>query len=177
MLGRWDEIAFTPEFANRLSTAIRTLNSWGVAPQINGAYRTIEDQRQEWINRTSLGACNPDDEAKACEHPLGYSVDLNVRTVHLGPNKDLWQFNPDFPQILLAMWDQHFDWGGFFSKPDWVHFYNDPPGSLQERRDLIKRLDDYFNQRLKWPDPTLLSHPGASDVQAFDMDVHPADAR
>jgi len=137
---------FAPDFADRLSDAIRLLNSWGVVPTINDAYRTAEDQQTRFDNRSSLGACDPVNGKDVCRHQLGYSTDLVVRTKIGGQ----WVFNPDFGLIVAAMIENDFNWGGRWNHPDWVHFENKPGGaSVQERRELAKQLEDFFNNCLK----------------------------
>lgn len=145
------KLLFTPDFADRVSAQIRLMNSWGVVPQINDAYRTHDDQLAQWTRyktRDDLKACNPDSTlpgADVCRHQLGNAVDINVRTKIDGE----WFFNPDFGLIVAAMIENGFQWGGYWDDHDWVHFENWPAGTVQQRRELARQLEDYFNKCVK----------------------------
>jgi len=143
------KLAFRPDFADRLSTAIRTMNSQGVIPQINDAYRNYQDQKDQYTRfqqQGGLRACNPDKLKDVCRHQLGYSVDLQVRSWR----GDDWFITPDQSLIISAMLSNNFDWGGFWiDNPDWVHFENQPGGSVPARRETAKELEDFFNRCLK----------------------------
>jgi RHS repeat-associated protein len=137
---------FAPDFADRLSIAIRTLNSMGVVPRITDGYRTLAEQRKAAANPASYGVCNPDRKDAVCKHMLGYSVDLHVGSGIDGYN--VFVFTREFDDIYDVMRAIGIQWGGDFETPDWVHFYNNPLLSDSQVKASIRSLEDYFNNCL-----------------------------
>jgi D-alanyl-D-alanine dipeptidase len=148
---------FAPDFAAELSAAIRVLNSWGIIPRINDAYRTQQEQQYLHDNPQEGGACdpNPITGTKVCAHQLGYAGDLSF---FLRNSKVSFKANLDYPTpyptnsslIVITMHDKNIGWGGFFDPHDRVHFYGDPGGAnVKARRDRATQLEDYFTKCIK----------------------------
>jgi len=141
---------FTPDVADRLSAAIRLLNSWDITPQINSGYRTDTEQSKlakEPVN--GLPACDP--RVKVCPHPMGYSVDINVRS-SVGGSLDTDQFIWDAPTIISVMAQFGFGWAGTKEGTayDPVHFdFDSIKYPYPWTRETAKQLEDYFNRCLK----------------------------
>ena len=142
---------FAPDVADKLSSAIRQLNAWGIVPQINDAYRTAADQVQRAGNPTpNIPVADP--KKGPSWHQLGYAVDLKVATQY-GSTIDQTVFTWDAPTIVSVMSDAGFQWGGTFTdnqgnpKPDVVHFQIRPRYS--DRKDAARTLENFFNNCLK----------------------------
>jgi RHS repeat-associated protein len=134
---------FAPDFAAELSARIRVLNSEGIIPQINDAYRTQNEQLLQFNTQKPGLACDPISGAEVCKHQLGYSVDIDLSDVDAKTGETVW--NRNWLEIVAQVWGGNIKWGGFFNKPDWVHFYSDPGGAdVQARRDRAKQVEDYF---------------------------------
>lgn len=97
---------FAPDVAARLRSAIIALNAEGIIPMIDSGFRTIAMQRQA------------DPEVRYSPHEAGLAVDLNHNM-------------RNFILVRYQMGVAGFEWGGGFSRPDPVHFFNDNPTSLK----------------------------------------------
>jgi RHS repeat-associated protein len=69
---------FSPDFARRLSNAIIELNSVGIVPQINDAFRTAADQK--WYQTHGAGGGRPVNMGIS-DHQAGNAVDINSVTL------------------------------------------------------------------------------------------------